>query len=61
MAKVQSRKRFTVSVDADAYDALIALAEGHRPPLTLKYVVNVALKNLLERHAKRQFTFPLDE
>lgn len=61
MAKSQSQKRFTVSVEADDYAALTALAEGHRPPLTLKYVVNVALKNLLERHAKRQLAFPLDE
>lgn len=61
MAKVQRQKRFTVSVDADDYTALTALAEAHRPPLTLKYVVNVALKNLVERHAKRQLTFPLDE
>jgi hypothetical protein len=61
VAKVQIQKRFTVSVDADDYEALTAIAEGHRPPLTLKYVVNVALKNLLERHAQRQLTFPLDE
>ncbi len=60
MAKIASQKRFTVSLDEEDYDALIALADGHRPPLTLKYVVNVAIKNLLERHAARQLAFPLD-
>jgi hypothetical protein len=61
MAKLHDQKRFTVSVNLDDYESLVALAEGHRPPLTLKYVVNVALKNLLERHAARQLVFPLDE
>lgn len=61
MSRIQKQKRFTVSLDMDDYDSLTALAEGHRPPLTLKYVVNVAVKNLLERHAKRQLSFPLDE
>lgn len=60
MAEAQ-KKRFTVSIDAGDYDALRAVAEGHRPPLTLQYVVNVAVKNLLERHAARQLTFPLDD
>ena len=60
MAKVSTQKRFTVSMDENDYDALTALADGHRPPLTLKYVVNVAIKNLLERHAAKQLAFPLD-
>lgn len=37
------------------------IADGHSPPLKLQYVVNVAIKNLLERHAARQLTFPLDD
>lgn len=61
MARMQNQKRFTVSLNSDDYASLTALAEGHRPPLTLKYVVNVAVKNLLERHAKNQLAFPLDE
>lgn len=61
MAKTQQQKRFTVSLDAEDYDALRAIADGHRPPLKLQYVVNVAVKNLLKRHAARQLTFPLDD
>lgn len=55
------QKRFTVSLDIQDYETLRAIADGHRPPLKLQYVVNVAVKNLLERHAARQLTFPLDD
>lgn len=60
MANAQ-RKRFTVSLEVGDYDALRAIADQHRPPLKLQYVVNVAVKNLLERQAAKQLTFPLDE
>lgn len=55
------KKRFTVSLDAGDYDAMRSIADSHRPPLKLQYVVNVAVKNLLERHAARQLAFPLDD
>lgn len=55
------QKRFTVSLGIQDYETLRAIADGHRPPLKLQYVVNVAVKNLLERHAARQLTFPLDD
>lgn len=62
MAKARQQKRFTVSLDAGDYKALRALAEGkNRPPRTLQYVVSVAIKDLLNRHATRQLMFPLDE
>lgn len=61
MAKAAQQKRFTVSLDSEDYEALRALADGHRPPLTLQYVVSVAVKNLLERHAAKQLSFPLDD
>lgn len=60
MAKAARQKRFTVSLAPEDYEALRVLAEGHRPPLTFQYVVNVAVKELLERHASKQLTFPLD-
>lgn len=56
----QQKKRFSVSLDQGDYEALRALAEGHRPSLKLQYVVNVAVKSLLERHAAKQLIFPLD-
>ena len=61
MTKAARQKRFTVSLDMGDYEALRALAEQHRPPLTLQYVVSVAVKNLLERHAIKQLSFPLDD
>lgn len=60
MANPARQKRFTVSLDCDDYDALRALADGHRPPLKLQYVVSVAVRQLLDRHASKQLTFPLD-
>jgi hypothetical protein len=54
------QKRFTVSLDAADYDALRALADDHKPPLKLQYVVGVAIRQLLDRHAAKQLTFPLD-
>jgi hypothetical protein len=61
VAKAGQKKRFTVSLDAGDYETLRTIAASHRPPLQLQYVVNVAVKNLLERHAARQLTFPLDD
>lgn len=61
MAKAQQQKRFTVSLDAADYAALRAIADGHQPPLKLQYVVSVAVKKLLERHAAKQLAFPLDD
>ena len=60
MVRAKQQKRFSVSIDMADYATLRALAEGHRPPLTLQYVVNVAIKDLLERHASKQLAFPLD-
>jgi hypothetical protein len=61
VAKAGRQKRFTVSLDVGDYDALRAIADNHRPPLKLQYAVNVAIKDLLERHAAKQLTFPLDD
>jgi hypothetical protein len=46
-----SRKRFTITLDGRDYDALVALKEGHKPPLTLQYVISYAIQRLL-RDAK---------
>lgn len=61
MTKPLEQKRFTVSLNRADYDSLMALSSAHRPPLTLNYVVGVAVKNLLDRQAARQLKFPLDE
>lgn len=56
-----SKKRLSISLEMEDYDALRALAEGHRPPLSLQYILSVAVKDLLEKHATRQLTLPLDK
>lgn len=58
-------KRFTVTVEADDYRRLKALAETHRPRLSLQYVVNFAIQRLLQqtenRTGKDALGDPLDQ
>lgn len=60
MPSSSRQKRFTVSLDPADYDELRAIADDHKPPLKLQYVMGVAVRQLLDRHAARQLTFPLD-
>lgn len=60
MPKLREQKRFTVSLDAADHQALLELGEAQRPPLTLQYLVRLAVKNLLEEQAAKQLSFPLD-
>jgi hypothetical protein len=41
-------KRFSVSLDLGDYERLVGIAEGHRPRLTLQYVVEYAILSFLE-------------
>lgn len=61
MGMTNSKKRLSISLEVEDYDALRALAEGHRPPLSLQYVLNIAVKDLLEKHGARQLALPLDK
>lgn len=49
MPKSQPPKRFTVSLDAEDYEALRKLAEAQRPPLPLQYVVRLAVRRFLDQ------------
>lgn len=49
--KAKRTKRFSVTLDVRDYRRLKALADEHRPPLTLQYVVNYAIQDLLARTA----------
>lgn len=60
MSRSTQQKRFTVSVEQADYDALRELAETQKPPLNLQYLLRLAVKNLLEQHAAKQLSFPLD-
>ena len=44
-----AKKRFSVSVDEADYVALDQMAKGHSPPLSMTYVVNYAIKRLLDQ------------
>jgi hypothetical protein len=49
-------KRFTVSLDAQDYEALCALAQAQRPPLSLQYTVRLAIRRLLDEYEGRAIT-----
>lgn len=53
------RKRFSVALDMADYEALHKLGAAQRPPLKQQYLVELAVKNLLDQHANRQLSFPL--
>jgi len=61
MVKATQQKWFSVFLGSEDYEALYALAEERCSPLTLQYIVSVAVKNLWERHATEQLSFPLGD
>lgn len=61
MARLTHQKRFTVSVDQADYNALQALSAAVSPPVNLQYLMRLAVRNLLDQHAARQLTFPLEQ
>jgi len=60
MVKATQQKRFSVSLGSED-EELYALDEEHCSSLTLQYIVSVAVKNLWERYATRQLSFPLGD
>jgi len=42
------KKRFTVTLDAADHSRLRAIAQEHRPPLPLRYVVEYAIVRFLD-------------
>ena len=54
-----SRKRFSVSLDPADYNALLRLGAAQRPPMKQQYLVELAIKDLLDRHTDTQLPFPL--
>ena len=60
MPKNPKMKRFSVSLEAEEYEELCRIAQTHRPPLTLQYVVRYALQQLLDQHKDRQLQLTLD-
>ena len=60
MARLNHQKRFTVSVDQADYDALQDLGRAVSPSVNLQFLVRLAVRNLLDQHAAKQLTFPLE-
>jgi hypothetical protein len=60
MASVQ-KKRFTVSLEANQYDALNRIAQTHKPPLTLQYVTRLAVQRLIDEYDQGQLNLVLEE
>lgn len=60
MSRLTHQKRFTVSVDQADYDELQELGSTVSPPVNLQYLMRLAVRNLLDQHASRQLTFPLE-
>lgn len=56
MPDAASQKRFTVSLDAGDYEALCALAQAQRPPLSLQYTVRLAIRRFLDEYEGRAIT-----
>lgn len=61
MSTKQQMKRFTVSVEAEAYEQLRRIARTHRPPLSLQYVVRYALQKLVDEHSEGQLQLTFDQ
>jgi hypothetical protein len=55
------KKRFTVSLEPDQYDALKRIAETHKPPLTLQYITRLAVQRLIDENEEGQLTLVLEE
>lgn len=56
-----TRKRFSIALDLADYEALQKLGAQQRPQLKMQYLVELAVKNLLDQHANRQLSFPLKQ
>jgi len=55
------RKRFSIALDMADYEALQKLGAAQRPPLKQQFLVELAVKNLLDQHTNRQLSFPLKQ
>lgn len=56
MPDPSSLKRFTVSLEAEDYEALCALARSQRPALSLQYMVRLAIRRFLDESEGRTIT-----
>jgi hypothetical protein len=55
----KKHKRFSVSLSERDYRKLQRIANGHRPPFTLQYIVNWAIQGVLDRAEDPQLLLEL--
>lgn len=49
------KRRFTIGLTEEEYARVKSLASGHRPPMTLQYVVEYAVQRLLDQAGNDEF------
>lgn len=54
-------KRFSVSLEVCEYRELRRMAQTHRPPLSLQFVVRYAVQRFFDEHKDKQLQLTLDE
>ena len=59
MARPTKMKRFTVALDPADHAALRELGERQKPSVNLQYMIQLAVKELLDRHADAQLPLQL--
>ena len=53
-------RRFTISLEASAYEELKQIAASQRPPLTLQYTVRYALLRFLDENRGQQLKLDIN-
>ena len=54
-----SKRRFSVSLEEDDYERVRALAKDHKPPLSINYVVEYAVRQFLDKAEDPQLALRL--
>ncbi len=60
MMQATQKKRFSVSLEREDYDALRKIADAQKPPLSLQYVVSYALNEFISTHMNKQVEFDFE-
>ncbi len=52
---VKRKQRLSISLSADDYEKVTSLAKNHKPPFSLRYVIEYAIIRLLEESTEPGF------
>lgn len=56
---MSKNRRFSITLDEEDYERLRSLAYDHKPRLTMQYVAQYAIRQLLEKTADPQLALEL--